>query len=304
MLSRKDIRPKQTEMLLDLGFLPISIDYRLCPETTLLEGPMTDVLEALRWIRTHLASVRLHRPDIRVSTEHVVAVGWSTGGHLAMSLGWTAPAAGIQPPNAILAFYCPLDYEDSFWSSPNYPYNEKPVDVKYDLWDGISDKPIAGYNLPKSLTASGGWMASNDARSRIALHMNWYGQTLAILIHGLKKPSNIGHNGGLSNNSGTLDLPTPTQEQVKAISPLAQIRSGNYTTSTFIVHPSLDDLIPWQQAQRVHEALVLRGVSSKLRIVTGAKHLFDILPSHRNDTEASDAIREGYEFLASHFVFG
>lgn len=53
MLSRKDIRPKQTQILLDAGFVPVSVDYRLCPETTLEEGPITDVRDALGWCATH-----------------------------------------------------------------------------------------------------------------------------------------------------------------------------------------------------------------------------------------------------------
>lgn len=47
MLSSKDIRPQQLQMLHDAGFLPISIDYRLCPEVTLPAGPMKDVCDAL-----------------------------------------------------------------------------------------------------------------------------------------------------------------------------------------------------------------------------------------------------------------
>lgn len=59
MLSRNDIRPEQTHMLLKSGFLPISVDYRLCPENTLPEGPMADVAEALAWIRNVLPKLPL-----------------------------------------------------------------------------------------------------------------------------------------------------------------------------------------------------------------------------------------------------
>ena len=112
LLSRKDIRPKQTKILLDSGFLPISIDYRLCPEVTLSEGPMTDVCHALEWARYTLPALNLGCPGLEINGERVVAIGWSTGGHLAMSLAWTAPQRSLKPPSAILAFYCPTDYED------------------------------------------------------------------------------------------------------------------------------------------------------------------------------------------------
>lgn len=35
MLLRKDIRLKQTQSLLDNGLLPVSVDFRLCPEVSL-----------------------------------------------------------------------------------------------------------------------------------------------------------------------------------------------------------------------------------------------------------------------------
>ncbi len=32
MFSRNDIRPEQTTLLLKSGILPVSVDYRLCPD--------------------------------------------------------------------------------------------------------------------------------------------------------------------------------------------------------------------------------------------------------------------------------
>lgn len=112
MFSRKEIRPKQTQLLLDKGFLPISIDYRLCPEVDIISGPMEDVCHALRWARETLPRLHLDCPGLEVDGSKVVVVGWSSGGHLAMTLGWTAPARHIQPPGAVLSFYAPIDYED------------------------------------------------------------------------------------------------------------------------------------------------------------------------------------------------
>lgn len=295
MLSRKDVRPAQTQILLEAGFLPVSIDYRLCPETTLLEGPMHDVCSALRWARHTLPSRRLQRTDIRPDGDRVVAIGWSTGGHLAMTLAWTAPAVGLVPPDAILAFYCPTDYEDPFWTHSNMP---RGVDVKaaqrpYNLREGVQNSPITSYNLSSSSfpRPPGGWIAPEDARSRICLHMNWQAQTLPILINGLT-PSNA------EAETQPLHLPTlpfPTTQQIQAISPLAHIRRGAYTTPTFILHGSSDDLVPWRQSLRTYEALCERGVRAQVRIVNGRGHLFDV--DGDGDGEGGRAVREGYEFL-------
>ncbi|OQE09457.1 hypothetical protein PENVUL_c006G02806 [Penicillium vulpinum] len=294
MLSRKDIRLSQVETLLDHGFLPVSIDYRLCPEITLSEGPMTDVYDALAWARTVLPSLPLLRGDISVDGERVVAIGWSTGGHLALTLGFTSPLRTIRPPDATLVFYCPLDYEDPFWSEPNFPFGDSAslsTLMQHDLSRGAHDSVITAYNPPKSKRPLGGWMAPSDDRSLIALHMNWKGHAMRILLNGLSR-----HSGVKSSD----ELPEPTQVQIQAVSPLAQIRRGTYTTPTFIIHGTEDDLIPWEQAVRTFEALRQRNIITGLRILDGAKHLFDLYPSYKDNLQAAKAVQDGYEFLRRH----
>ncbi len=186
MLSRKDIRPQQTQLLLDNGLLPISIDHRLCPEVNLVEGPIADICDALDCARNILPTLKLQRPDIQADGTKLVAIGWSTGGHLAMSLGWTAPSRGLKPPDAILAFYCPTDYASSWWSTPHYPWRTSPADAErpYDLWQAVRDTAITGYNIAGS-RAPGGWMSTTNPRARIPFHMCWTAQTLPILLGAL-----------------------------------------------------------------------------------------------------------------------
>lgn len=301
MLSRHDIRADQTAMLLDAGFLPISIDYRLCPETTLTEGPMTDVVDSLHWIRTTLPHVTLSRPDISIDASKVVAVGWSTGGHLATTLAWTSKARGVQPPEAIFALYSPLDYEDPFWTRPNIPEGAgsppdepaaagaPPFELDEHLWaGGVFDAPITRYNVAPSKRALGGWLAPSDPRSRLALYMNCSGRTLHVLLAGLDKKTRR-------------EPAAPAQADVVAVSPLAQVRAGNYATPTFILHPRGDDLIPWQQAQRTWEALREVHVDAELRIVEGVGHLFDLGGLQRvRSAAARQAVVDGYDFLCRH----
>jgi len=296
MLSRRDIRPPQTRMLLAAGFLPVSIDYRLCPEMTLPDGPMQDVCDALAWARTVLPQLPLQRRDIRVDGGRVVAVGWSTGGHLALTLGFTAPSRGILPPDATLAFYCPTDYEDAFWTRPNLPFGQDiGSQLQYDLLEGVYNHPITAYNPPNTKRALGGWMSPSDPRSRIALHMNWTGRYLRVLLHGL---SGRHRDAGSADSADPTDaLPDPSQEQIQAVSPLAQIQRGLYNVPTFIVHGTKDDLIPWQQAVRTYEALRRQNVAAEIRILDDAVHLFDLYRSYENDERAKEVVWEGYEFL-------
>ncbi|KAK4194359.1 hypothetical protein QBC40DRAFT_238747 [Triangularia verruculosa] len=288
MLSRADVRPAQTELLLAKGFLPVSIDYRLCPETTLKEGPTDDAASALAWLRKTLPTLPLARKDIRVDGDKVVAIGWSTGGLLAMSLSWNAARFGIRPPEAVLVFYSPCDYEDPFWAQPNIPEGSESVfPIQADSDFITFDRPITAYNPPASAKAVGGWMSVQDPRSKLALYMNHQGKTLEVLLHGVA-----------AVNRGR----PVSEEEVSAVSPLAQVRRGQYKTPTFIIHPRQDDLIPWQQAERMYEALTRHGVDTELRIVDeGAKHLFDI--GERWQTrykEGSKAMHEGFQFLVSY----
>ena len=102
---------KHIRTLLDRGFLPVSIDYRLLPETTLFEGPMTDCCDALQWTRETLPFLSLSGPRVQINSSTILAIGWSSGGQLAMSLGYTAPQRGVEAPEAIFALYPPSDFE-------------------------------------------------------------------------------------------------------------------------------------------------------------------------------------------------
>jgi acetyl esterase/lipase len=112
MLSRKDIPSRQVEWLLDHGIIPVSIDYRLCPEASILDGPINDVSHALAWARKGLPNIKPKHANVKFDGDRVGVVGWSSGGMLALSLGWTAKSRHVQPPQAVTVFYCPTDYED------------------------------------------------------------------------------------------------------------------------------------------------------------------------------------------------
>lgn len=295
MLSRKDVRTKQTQLLLDNGLLPVSVDYRLCPEMNIIEGPMTDVCDALQWARYTLPNLELKCPGLQVDGQSIVVIGWSTGGTLAMTLAWLASQQGFNPPEAILAFYCPTDYEAACWKTSNYPEMSEPSAIPtYDLLEGVEEKPITGYKISPKHKSTGGWMSLEDPRSRIVLHMNWHGQALPVLLHGL--PSRKTQGAGAETERWQ-SREQPSEEEIVSISPLAQIRLGSYRTPTFLVHGTRDDLIPWRQSQMTYDALTSKGVNAGINILDDAIHLFDL---HRDpDGKGWLAVQEGYDFLFS-----
>ncbi|KAI8293690.1 Methylphloroacetophenone synthase [Colletotrichum sp. SAR 10_99] len=132
-----------TRIMIDMGLLPVSLDHRLCPESRLADGPMVDVCDALEWAQKILPHVELRNPDVRPDPDNIVVVGWSSGGQLALSTGWTAPERGLRPPNAILAFYCPTDYEDDWWQSPIQPVGAEDLGEEYDVLEAVQDGPVS-----------------------------------------------------------------------------------------------------------------------------------------------------------------
>lgn len=124
-LSRKAIRPLQTAFLLAHNILPVSIDYRLCPEINLIDGPITDVCDAYAWAQTDLQSV-VKSKGILIDAKRIVVIGWSTGGHLAMTTAWKSKEAGLTPPVAILSFYGPTDFESGGEFMRALPYFTPP----------------------------------------------------------------------------------------------------------------------------------------------------------------------------------
>jgi acetyl esterase/lipase len=131
-------------MLLNLGFLPVSVDYRLCPEVNIRDGPMTDACEAVGWARNVLPHLPLCSNKLRVDTEHVVVIGYSTGGHLALTTAFTTLERGMKPPSAILGFYCPSNYSADWWLSPIYPQlAQQSSSEHFDLLEGVKEHAVS-----------------------------------------------------------------------------------------------------------------------------------------------------------------
>lgn len=138
-------------------------------------------------------------------------------------------------------------------------------------------------------------MSSTDPRSRIVLHMNWKGQALPILLGGLPSKKDIGNEAAAAKKWHA--LAQPPQSEIASISPYAQIICLAYRTPTFLIHGTRDDLIPWEQTKRTHDALVERGIRSGCVILDDAVHLFDLYVDPTG--KGFEAVEEGYRFLLS-----
>ena len=297
LFSRKDVRPSQTRLLLGKGFLPVSLDYRLCPEVPLREGAMADVCDALSWARSQLPFIPLPPSGLQIDGEQVVVVGWSSGGQLAMSLAWTAPQRGLRPPEAMLVFYSPTDYEDPWWQNPIQPNGAPYKGQQYNVLDGVEEEPLTNYAMV------GAWeepiadpRSQNDPRCRIVLHINWKAQTLPVIMNGL--PSSRKAAAEYPEIKNWSALPQPTLDTIRAHSPRAHIDRGSYNVPTFFVHGTADDLIPWQQTQSTYQAMLDQGIEADLVLLEGAPHICDLSSDPKSD--GWQAAVRGYNFICSH----
>ena len=81
MGSRESVHPLLRRELQLRGYLQVSIDYRLAPETRLPEI-LDDVQDALDWIRVHLPR------EYPVDPDRIGVIGRSAGGYLALTTGY------------------------------------------------------------------------------------------------------------------------------------------------------------------------------------------------------------------------
>ncbi|KAF2258313.1 hypothetical protein CC78DRAFT_595576 [Lojkania enalia] len=294
LFGRKDVPMKHIRALLERGFLPVSTDYRLVPETTLFEGPMTDCCDALEWARETLPTLSFSGPRVQINSSTILAIGWSSGGQLAMSLGHTAPQRGIKAPEAIFALYPPSDFEAEHWQKPCYPLaaEEEPQEIT-DILAGVQKSPILDYAPVTEKRTMALSLTLKDPRAKIILHTCWNSATLPILVNGLPHKDSVADPDAKEH----MYPPAATEKQVHEISPLWQIKQGNYRTPTFIVHGNADDWLPLSMSEGTIRELKNRGIPAGLAIPEKCRHAFDLFPVGDPLSTGWSAIEQGYDFI-------
>ncbi|KJZ75225.1 hypothetical protein HIM_05419 [Hirsutella minnesotensis 3608] len=276
-LSRKAIRPFQTLHLLSNGFLPVSIDYRLCPEVSLIDGPFADVRDAYQWARVKLPDIARQR-GFDLDASKIVVVGWSSGGHLAMSLGWTAEEIGLPPPTAILSFYAPVDFESGeLDSNRRTTVPGRTMDLER-IMAALPSTPITNYtNVANSDSSELGWLRPGDARSELVLALLKDGIGLPLLLNGLPRTPQAAVATNTTHSSSMPEwLSPPSPERVASISPLARLRAGQYSVPTYLIHSTADEIAPFAAAERFTSELKARGVRHGLLPLENMSHLHDL----------------------------
>jgi acetyl esterase/lipase len=106
------------------------------------------------------------------------------------------------------------------------------------------------------------WNSASVPKIKVAAIVNWYGITdVADILEGTNtKHYAVEWFGSLNNK----------MELAKQLSPINYVNSGNPPIIT--IHGDMDDVVPYSQAVKLHEALNKAGVNNKLITIQGAKH--------------------------------
>ena len=128
--------PEQRKCYLNAGYVIVSIDYRLAPETK-LKGIIEDVQDAFHWVREKGAKL------YKIDPKRVAVVGHSAGGYLTLMTGFA-----VEPrPRALVAFYGYGDIDGDWYAKPDPFYRKQPLVTKEEAYKAIGKNEIAEGNV-------------------------------------------------------------------------------------------------------------------------------------------------------------
>jgi acetyl esterase/lipase len=130
--SRAMLPVDENDLFLQAGYIVVSIDYRLAPETK-LPTILEDVEDAYHWVREKGPGL------FQCNPERLAVVGQSAGAYLALMAG-----ARFHPlPKAVVSFYGYGDIAGPWLSQPSPSFLSQPRVTKEAALQSISRKEIS-----------------------------------------------------------------------------------------------------------------------------------------------------------------
>jgi acetyl esterase/lipase len=129
--SRKSPDARLSAELLKRGFVIVSIDYRLAPETK-LPGIIEDVQDAWRWVR------REGPKRFGIDPDRMATAGGSAGGYLTLMTGFC-----LKPrPRALVSYYGYGDITTPWYSEPDKFYRRSPLVAKEEAYRCVGNRML------------------------------------------------------------------------------------------------------------------------------------------------------------------
>ncbi|KAK0654900.1 Alpha/Beta hydrolase protein [Cercophora newfieldiana] len=266
--SSEMVNSDQVQDCLDRGWIVVAPNHRLCPQVDLLEGPIGDCRACLAWIYDgglgDAISKETKSVTYTLDLDHVFAFGTSSGGTLALCLGFGVP----RPVAGIYDMYGPCNFGDAFWTS------ELPG-VLAMLLPSLSDTFMNQVYLDDPVPIKGGVSLEgqrpgrpdfSDPRQAFAWSRIGRGRVLETVY------------------------PLGDWDQVD---PLRNI--GPTFPPTFIVHGTEDAMVPIDLSRALYAALQKAGVQCGMVEVAGEGHTFAARMEVGSQTWTLQ--RQGFDFL-------
>lgn len=136
---RAGVSQRVRQMAFDNGYVLVSFDYRLAPETKLPEI-IADVEDAFRWLRSEGPK------RFGVDANRIAVSGGSAGGYLTLTAGYR-----IEPrPQVLVAFWGYGDLVGPWYSEPSrHPRHHRVQLSREEAWKQVSGPPISDARLRK-----------------------------------------------------------------------------------------------------------------------------------------------------------
>ena len=133
MGNREGVSKRLKDAVLKAGYVLVSIDYRLAPETQ-LPGVIADVEDAIKWV--HEKGPKLFHAD----PDRIAVAGGSAGGYLTLVTGHRAKPR----PVALVSFWGYGDLVGSWYSEPSpHPRHNKPKVSREEALAQVKGPPIS-----------------------------------------------------------------------------------------------------------------------------------------------------------------
>lgn len=263
------VNKDQIRDCLSRGWIVVAPNHRLCPQVNLLEGPMQDCRDLLRWIydgsfQRALVS-KLGDTAPQCDLDRVMAFGTSAGGHLALALGWDVERA----PRAVLDFYGPVHFQDPFLNSPIETIRARIP--KFD--DAFLNKVYEQQPIP---TASGITLEGLGTRGP-----------------DFSNPRDAFTFTQIANGT-TMDTVWPSKDW-KKVDPILNISSD--FPPTCIVHGQADTMVSIELSRALYEEMKKKGVEVEMVEIPGEEHTFG--GNMKIGSETWNMQRKGFDFLES-----
>ncbi|KAB8262860.1 alpha/beta-hydrolase [Aspergillus pseudonomiae] len=261
----------QIEDCLSRGWIVVVPNHRLCPGVNILEGPIEDCRDLLAWVYDGSLEGLLRGQGVetlRVDTERVMAFGTSSGGFLALSLGYDVP----KPPKAILDFYGAVHFTHPFWTAPLPHVAEKlPPGLSPEFMDRVYEEDPVPTDSSISLegqTESGRAKGPDFSRPRDAFAFMQIanGRVLSACFPG---------------------------RDVREIDPVCCVREG--FPATCVVHGLEDRMVPICLSRELVRVLEEKGVECEMVEVPGEDHTFAM--GMEVGSRTWEIQRKGFDFL-------